>query len=172
MEYLLIAQSVLILFLLFLYLRGEYLLKKKVEKSQVDEDFQTESAHVNKRMHYRLGIEDTPCSISVIGIGKTNDGKRLKSKSIKGYLDNISATGLKFTTNTDLPVKDLLTIEVDFQIKEKNYTIQGKIVRREELLEDGLYGYGVEFHQISRAQMAELSNTLLQLEAETLKKVR
>ncbi len=172
MEYILIIQGIFIIVLLVLYLRGEYLLNKKGDQiSLIDsEESWEQRLNGNRRKHYRLGIEDVICSIEIIHFGSLDN--QMNNTEFEGYIDNISAGGLKFTTKQDLPVKGNITIEVKFQIKEKNYAIQGKIVRREELLENELYGYGVEFNHSSRSQMINLTNTLLQLEIETLKKAR
>lgn len=175
MEYMLIIQGLFIILLLFLYLRSEVKVNKLgLKLSSLKEKGSIETTESiltndNKRKHYRLGVEDLICKVELVGYGKT-ELKRLKNKEFEGYIDNISTTGLKFTAATDLPVKERLTIEMTFEIKDIEFTIQGEIVRREELLENEFFGYGVEFNQLSRTTLTNLTNTLVQLEVESVKR--
>ena len=60
--------------------------------------------------------------------------QKLEDKTIDGYIEDISLTGIKFVSNYELPIRSDIRITTSFQLDQFVFSIKGKIVRRQDHL--------------------------------------
>ena len=80
-----------------------------------------------------------------------------------GYLENISLGGLKLICEYDFPVKESILIEITFSLKNHEFILKGKVLRKEENNNKDLVAYGIYFSDISEEDSKLLNSILNQI---------
>lgn len=113
----------------------------------------------NRRKCFRVKVDNIYCIIKFIDFGNSKLNK-LKNRTINGYIENISLSGLKIVSDYELPVRSDIRITISFKLEDYVFTMEGKIVRREDHIEKKYVGYGVEFLELLPNQRKQLNMLL------------
>lgn len=142
--------------------------KRKKAGSVSSEIIQAEDKFVNKtqiytgknrRKCFRVEVDNIYCIIKFIDFANSKLNK-LKNRTINGYIENISLSGLKIVSDYELPVRSDIRITISFKLEDYVFTMKGKIVRREDHIENKYVGYGVEFLELLPNQRKQLNMLL------------
>jgi hypothetical protein len=95
----------------------------------------------NKRQFYRLTLQ-VPLAAKFRIIGFNN--KQLLSNNGTTYIADISAGGIRMHSRLDLPLNESLLLEFDVELFHSKLKLLGCVLRK-QLLQSGIYEYGVEF---------------------------
>lgn len=90
--------------------------------------------------------------------------KALNQKYFTGYIENISLTGLKFSSAYNIPIQENITISLHFSLDDEDFTLQARMARKHEELSSSDVVYGVEFIEISEKNRERLARILYQLQ--------
>lgn len=97
---------------------------------------------INRRGFYRFyPSRDIGVLMRIFSI----DGLKLDSKSTEVCMDNISAGGMAFLTELDLPMHTNYTLELEFMILEKTFKLESVVVRKDTEKSYKYKEYGVTF---------------------------
>jgi c-di-GMP-binding flagellar brake protein YcgR len=107
----------------------------------------------NRRKYFRHYFKTPLCSeMRILKVGE----KLVNSKKTFVCIKNISAGGLLFETNLEIPVRTDVTFEFSMTICHNELILYG-IVKRRHDLENRLYQYGVEFLLNNQKRISLLS---------------
>jgi hypothetical protein len=136
----------------FEFLMAENLKLKKLSDSQVQ---------VNHRKSFRLQVGSQSCTLQLIEFGDEKLEK-LKNKKVTGYIQDISATGLKFVTEYNLPIRKKISVNLNFEMKDQLFTLKADIVRKEEQMDHNNVVYGIKFNndEINESKLVSLLNQI------------
>src|SRR5690606_6250383 len=90
----------------------------------------------------------------------------LQNKSIDGYIEDISATGLKFISLYNIPLKPNNKIRVEFTLNDKPFVFIASIIRKEESVLSKEIIYGLQFKELMIKEQDELTSELFKIEAQ------
>jgi hypothetical protein len=95
----------------------------------------------NKRQFYRLTLQvPLAAKFRIIGFNNT----QLLSNNGTTYIADISAGGIRMHSRLDLPLNESLLLEFDVELFHSKLKLLGCVLRK-QLLQSGIYEYGVEF---------------------------
>ncbi|WP_141433827.1 PilZ domain-containing protein [Bacillus sp. 03113] len=117
----------------------------------------------DQRSSFRVNVNQIYCTITFYHFGNIKL-QNLKNKKINGYIENISLTGLKILSDYELPVRHDISILISFKLKDFVFNLKGKIVRREDHLENKLVAYGIHFLEMVPNQQKHLNIILNRLQ--------
>lgn len=145
--------------------------KMKQLKSDIFKDSKKEEVHIinsdirpkNKRSNYRVNLNHVGCEVMLSDFGNPKLCK-LKGKKIAGSIEDLSLSGLKFTSNYELPVRSHISIIVTFGLGDINLKLKGKIVRREDHVYNNMVSYGVQFAELPTGDKKDLNRELFKLQ--------
>ncbi len=130
--------------------------KKHFPKQVTDKAPSVGTPRKNRRKCIRVPVENEFCTVSFYEIGNPKF-RSLRNKKITGYIKDISLSGLKMTSNFELPVRSDICVMISFELHGIPLILKGKIVRREDHLGEEFVVYGIEFQNLSRQAQLELS---------------
>ncbi|MCQ6278573.1 PilZ domain-containing protein [Bacillus sp. EB600] len=166
MEYIILLLSIIILlFSLVIPSIENKLLVKKARKDSAKAEIppktviQPNGTQKNKRKNFRVKANDIYCIVKFDHFGDPKLQK-LKDKTIEGYIEDISLTGMKFVSNYELPVRSDIRITTSFQLDQFVFSLKGKIVRRQDHLKFENVIYGIEFTDLLPNQQKQLNGWL------------
>lgn len=113
----------------------------------------------NKRRTFRVKANHIYCIVKFEHFGDPKLQK-LEDKTIDGYIEDISLTGMKFVSNYELPVRSDIRITTSFQLDQFVFSLKGKIVRRQDHLNFENVIYGIEFNDLLPNQQKQLNGWL------------
>ncbi|MFS0822188.1 PilZ domain-containing protein [Bacillus sp. 1P02SD] len=169
MSYIVLSQTIILIFLLILFLRDERKLLKqghlietlsknnKSLKSQLVKENRFKP--VDKRKSYRIALPGIEGSFTLIDFGNNSLGK-LKNKSFNGVIEDLSIGGLKFITSYEFPVKYNIIMKISFNFQDEEFELKGKIIRREDHIKGQSISYGVQFVDLSVNDIKRLNIAL------------
>ncbi|MEH7236740.1 PilZ domain-containing protein [Bacillus sp. JJ1562] len=169
MNYIVLSQTIILVFLLILFIRDERRLVKqahiietlnKNNKSLKNQLLKVNKFKpVNKRHSYRIELPGIDSKFTLIDIGNNSLGA-LKNRSFNGMINDISVGGLKFHSPYEFPVKYNIIIKINFTFQGEEFDLRGKIIRREDHIKGKSVSYGVEFVDLSVNDTKRLNVTL------------
>ncbi|CCQ98342.1 conserved hypothetical protein [[Clostridium] ultunense Esp] len=158
---------------LFLLIHKNYKKKLSEKDEQIIsmeeslDELQTKVKEMEKRRGFRVKLTDTECSFTLIDSNDKNL-EPLKNKKGKGWVRDISWTGIKMACQYDLPIRKGIILQIEFAIKDEEFTVLGKIVRKEDLINE--FHYGIEFIDMKVSEQQKLYQVLQYLVIEQEKK--
>ncbi|MYL29729.1 hypothetical protein GLW03_07825 [Halobacillus halophilus] len=165
MVYIVWAEALIIV--LFTVLLMKDLLKKKAADAPTAADSPAGSVPPSKHPYVKRSLRvDVPhieSKIIIIDID-TKRFKALNQKYFTGYIENISLTGLKFSSAYNIPIQENITISLHFSLDDEDFTLQARMARKHEELSSSAVVYGVEFIEISEKNRERLARILYQLQ--------
>ncbi|MCA1020548.1 PilZ domain-containing protein [Halobacillus litoralis] len=165
MVYIVWAEALIIV--LFTVLLMKVLLKKKAADAPTAADPPAGSVPPSKQPYVKRSLRvDVPhieSKIIIIDID-TKRFKALNQKYFTGYIENISLTGLKFSSAYNIPIQENITISLHFSLDDEDFTLQARMARKHEELSSSDVVYGVEFIEISEKNRERLARILYQLQ--------
>ena len=154
----------------YLYLRSE--IKKRETRihdlTNVISKLQMDLESKEKRQAFRLQLLNQQCEYEFIEFGDHALDK-LKHRKGTGNMKDISRNGMQFICQIDLPVRKEIVLGLRFSLKDENFEMKGRIVRKEESLQH--YAYGIQFIEIEPAEQQRLVRSIHQMELENRKPV-
>lgn len=169
LNYIVISQTIILIFLLILFIRDERRLIKQnqlinsLEKN--NKSLKSELVKFNKfkplekRDSLRIGLPGIESTFTLIDFGNNSLGS-LKNRSFNGMINDISIGGLKFHSPYEFPVKYNIIIKINFVFHEEDFQLKGKIIRREDHIEGKSVSYGVQFVDLTVNDIKKLNVTL------------
>ncbi|MYL39227.1 PilZ domain-containing protein [Halobacillus litoralis] len=165
MVYIVWAEALIIV--LFTVLLMKDLLKKKAADAPTAAEPTAGSVPPSKQPYVKRSLRvDVPhieSKIIIIDID-TKRFKALNQKYFTGYIENISLTGLKFSSAYNIPIQENITISLHFSLDDEDFTLQARMARKHEELSSSAVVYGVEFIEISEKNRERLARILYQLQ--------
>ncbi|XJZ27516.1 PilZ domain-containing protein [Bacillota bacterium Lsc_1132] len=132
-------------------------------------DLQAKLKEKERRESFRVKLLEQECTFEIIDF----DDKlleQLKHRQGKGEIRDISRTGLKLICDYDLPVRKHIFLQLYFLLQDEEFSFKGKIVRKEELMNDIIYG--IEFIEADSTEQQRLYQVIQKLEIERRKKTK
>lgn len=125
-----------------------------------------------RRSSFRVDVHVEECQFEIIDAARRKIHE-LEVSSGQGVIKDLSFDGLRLETSIDLPVKDAVTMSVEFTFEDKPFTFKGVLLRKEERVNEQSFAYGLrfteadlrmknEFNKLLMAKDLELRNKLLQ----------
>ncbi|MFS0824359.1 PilZ domain-containing protein [Bacillus sp. 1P02SD] len=169
MSYIVLAQTIILFFLLILFIKDERKLVKQIQliktlhkdnsslKSQLRKfnKFQP----LEKRNSYRIKLPGIEGTFTLIDFGN-NSLRVLKNKSFNEMIHDISIGGLKFHSSYEFPVKHNILMKINFIFHGEVFELKGKIIRREDHFKGKTVSYGVQFVDLSVNDIKRLNIAL------------
>lgn len=164
--YIILFQTVLLILLSFLFFYQRITFANKLEQSlnvkkttEKTVDKTSNFFGFDQRKDFRVSVNEKGCLVEFLEFENKNLNK-LKNKTFNGYIENISASGIKLSCGYDLPVKESIIIETKFSFKDEEFCLKGELKRKEEHNHKNLFIYGVHFIEISSEEQRRLSVAL------------
>lgn len=162
---------VLILFLIHGFYQRQ--LRKKLDPINALQeslaDLQAKLKEKERRENFRVKLLEQECTFELIDFGDKLL-ERLKHRQGEGKIRDISRTGLKLICDYDLPVRKHIFLQLHFMLQDEEFSFKGKIVRKEELMNDIIYG--IEFIEADSNEQQRLFQVIQKLEIERRKKTK
>lgn len=130
-------------------------------------DLKAKWNEVEKRRAFRIELLDQECEFELIGFGDKML-EQLKYKKGKGKIKDISYSGMKLSCKLDFPVRKKIFLRLHFVLYDEEFSLKGKIVRKEERMDDIFYG--IEFIELDHQDQQRLYQVIRKLELERKKK--
>ena len=168
MLYIIVLQTLIIIILLVLYVYKIVSFPKKQAHIEIKEDNKNITNKTpnffgpNLRKDFRVALNNEDCLVEFLEF-ENKKLDRLKHKQFNGYLENISMGGIKLICSFDLPVKHSILIETKFMLKDQEFSLKGKIVRKGEYTNKNVVAYGVHFLEMSDEEKKSLNMILNQM---------
>lgn len=165
-----ITAFALILLLIYLFFKRQVSRKD----SQINEllkslsDQQAKLKDEEKRQAFRMKLLEQKCALEFVDFGDESLEK-LKHRKVEGQIKDISRTGIKLICEFDLPVRKQITLQLNFVLQDEDFSFKGKIVRKEEKLND--ITYGIEFIEVGEKEQQQLFKVLQTMEIERKGKI-
>jgi c-di-GMP-binding flagellar brake protein YcgR len=159
----------LILLLFYIYQQKQIREREKQINSlqQSLNDLQVKLKEMERRRAFRIKLPEQDCIFELIDF----DDKlleRLKYKKGKGKIRDISLSGIKLECDYDLPVRKGIFLQLHFVLQDVEFSFKGKIVRKEELMKNIIYG--IEFIDVNLKEQQRLYVVLQKISVENRKK--
>lgn len=169
----LILANVSVLILLVFFNKKQVTIKESEinDLSKQIEQLKLEIQRRNQRSGFRLSLPNLNCTFTLID-GTDESLSKVTSKSDKGYIQDISTTGLKLSSTEDLPVRRNFKVNIDFRLQGEYFSLQGLIVRKEGHIENELTAYGIRFIDMDAAYEAQLNTLINRMETEQKSKAK
>ncbi|WP_249310469.1 PilZ domain-containing protein [Bacillus sp. FJAT-49736] len=155
---LLFCSFIIILFIIFINNKNKKMDQVDLSLDQMEEAM-IPQPFINKRKNFRVEVDNLYCIIKFNHFGNPKYEK-LKDKTIEGYIEDISLSGMKFSSDYELPVRSDINILISFQLDHLVFSVKGKIVRRQDHLNNENVTYGIEFAELLPNQEKQLSSWL------------
>ncbi len=130
-------------------------------------EMQTKVKELERRRGFRVTLTDTDCYFTLADSNDKNL-EPLRNKKGKGWVRDISWIGIKMACQYDLPIRKGIILQIEFTIKNEEFTVLGKIVRKEDLMNE--FNYGIEFTDMKVSEQQKLYQVLQYLVIEQEKK--
>ncbi|MED5052947.1 PilZ domain-containing protein [Anoxybacillus rupiensis] len=129
-------------------------------------DLQIKLKDKEKRKAFRVKLFEQECHFELLESGNQPLGN-LKNKKGAGQINDISRTGLQISCTLDLPVRKQIFLQIYFVIDGEPFSLKGRIVRKEELINHVIYG--IEFVDLHQRDQQKLHRLIQRLEIERRK---
>lgn len=130
-------------------------------------DLKAKWNEVERRRAFRIELLDQECEFELIGFGDKML-EPLKYKKGKGKIKDISYSGMKLSCKLDFPVRKKIFLRLHFVLYDEEFSLKGKIVRKEERMDDIFYG--IEFIELDHQDQQRFYQVIRKLELERKKK--
>lgn len=175
MEYLIgfiVCEMVLVLVLMYFFITFQKQIRIKNSQihalQQENHELQVRLKEKERRNAYRVQLLEQTCKFEFINFGDKALEKLINRKG-EGKIRDISRTGMKLICNYDLPVRKKVFLQLHFVLFNEEFSLKGKIVRKEELMNDIVYG--IEFMEINSTDKERLYRLIQRAEINRRKKL-
>ncbi|HET7627877.1 MAG TPA: PilZ domain-containing protein [Bacillales bacterium] len=117
----------------------------------------------NRRKYHRIDLTEKSCEVKLLDTENPVLKDRI-NEVVKGEIANISIGGIKLNSKMDIPVKDDVFIEMNFDLQEEAFCLKGLIVRKEAQVKESHVGYGVQFVGMTESDQQRLGVAINQIE--------
>ncbi|WP_027416508.1 PilZ domain-containing protein [Aneurinibacillus terranovensis] len=166
-----VLTAFLMILILFL-IHGFYVRQLRKKDDQINAfkesltDLQAKLKDKERRRAFRIKLLDQECTFELIDFGDKLL-EPLKHRKGEGKIKNISRTGMKLRCEFDLPVKKQIFLQLHFVLHDEEFSFKGKIVRKEELMNDIFYG--IDFIEVNPKEQQRLLWVIQKIEIERRK---
>ncbi|MFD1780114.1 PilZ domain-containing protein [Fredinandcohnia salidurans] len=180
MNYIVVFQSIIIIFLLFLFIKEQ---RRIVKQSKHIETLHSNNKKLKneltivkktspkeKRNTYRLNLPPIESIFTLKDFSNHSLGK-LRDKNFTGEIVDISIGGLKFFSSYEFPVKYNIMLKISFNFFGEEFNLKGKIIRREDHVKGQATSYGVEFVDLTVRDITRLNIALHNYQAKNRHKI-
>ncbi len=177
------VSSIFILLILFFLLMGIigvffqlYRGKLKKKEHQINEllkqvkRLRDQITKVNKRRGFRLDMADYECDFQFIEL-EDPTLQELKNREAAGKIKDISIIGMRIGCNYDLPLKNNITIKIEFKLQSECFSLQALLTRKEKHIDNPDVIYGMQFVEMSLDDNSRLLQCLKNIEIERRKRL-
>lgn len=138
-----------------------YLLKESLT------DLKAKLRDTERRRAFRINLLDQVCIFEFIDFGDKLLEPLMQRKG-EGKIKNIGRTGIKLSCEFDLPVRKQIFLQLYFVLDDEEFTFKGKIIRKEELMNEIIYG--IDFIEADPKEEQRLLQVIQRMEIERRKK--
>lgn len=121
--------------------------------------------NVNKRGGFRLDMADEECGFQFTEL-EDSSLQVLKNRKGVGKIKDISIIGMRIGCNYDLPLKNNVTIKIEFKLQSECFSLQALLTRKEKHIDSPDVIYGTKFVEMSLDDNKRLLQCLKNLETE------
>ncbi|WP_035532388.1 PilZ domain-containing protein [Halobacillus kuroshimensis] len=168
MVYIVWAEALIIVVFAVMIMKG--LFKRKPAATPSADDAPKRSGppsnHPYVQRSLRVDVPRVESKIIIIDID-TKRFKALNQKYFIGYIENINLTGLKFSSEYNIPIQENITISLHFSLNDEDFDLHARMARKHEELSSSAVVYGVEFIEVSEKNRERLARVLYQLQIVT-----
>lgn len=161
----------LIFFLMVLIYKRELNTKKKQIENLTEnlDDLNEKLQEKDRRKSFRLKTESEECEFQILKIGDKNINL-IKGRKGSGVISDVSFTGLRLESEFDLPVKDVVEIELVFEFNNYPVELKGLLVRKEENINNSNFTYGVKLIETDQKKQNDFNKLVRDKELENRRK--
>lgn len=165
--------TVFLMMLILLLIHWIYVRQLRKKDDQIDllkeslTDLQAKLKDKERRRAFRIKLLDQVCIFEFIDFGDKSL-EPLKQRKGQGKIKNISRTGIKLSCEFDLPVRKQIVLQLHFVLDDEEFSFKGKIVRKEELMNEIIYG--IDFIESDPKEEKRLLQVIQRMEIERRKK--
>jgi c-di-GMP-binding flagellar brake protein YcgR len=160
-QFITIATAVILLIAIIVFYNSH---KKKARLSN-EENINKEKKIENQRGNFRLRLEIEDALMEVIKIGDTE----LNGSELCEIVD-VSASGLGLYSENDYPIRENVLVRLLFKLNEKEFSVDGVLVRKVEAVNKDRILYGVNFMNLSDGSENKLLKEIAAIENSRRKK--
>ena len=131
-------------------------------------DLQAKLKDMERRRAFRIKLIDQKCIFGLIDFGDKLL-EPLRHKKGEGKIKDISHTGIKLSCEFDLPVRKQIVLQLQFVLDNEEFSFKGKIVRKEELMNE--INYGIDFIEADPKEKQRLYQVIQRMEIQRRKKM-
>ncbi|MDC3418186.1 PilZ domain-containing protein [Aquibacillus salsiterrae] len=170
MIYILLMQLLIIVLMLVLLLKQyKNLVRLKNQPTSLNVEKLDASANSdNKRENFRVNVKNIACRITLKDF-ENSQLEKLRYRKFDGKVENISIGGLKLLSDCNLPVRQSIMIDIEFDIEDHPFCLNGFLIRKEEKYHRKEVSYGVKFTNLSEEEKQQLRLILNQMELQKRK---
>jgi c-di-GMP-binding flagellar brake protein YcgR len=132
--------------------------RKKAELSN-DNDVKEEKKIVNQRGNFRLRLDIEDALMQVVKIGDTevNDNELCE-------IVDVSASGVGLYSKNDYLIREKVLVKLLFKLNDKEFSVDGVMVRKVEAINKDRILYGVNFINLSDGEENKLLKEIAAIE--------
>lgn len=166
--------TVFLMILILLLMHWNYLRQLRKKDEQINllkeslADLQAKLKDKERRRAFRIKLLDQVCIFEFIDFGDKLL-EPLKHRKGEGKIKDISCTGMKLSCEFDLPVRKQIVLQLGFVLDDEEFSLKGKIVRKEELMNE--INYGIDFIEAAPKEKQRLLQVIQRMEIERRKKI-
>jgi c-di-GMP-binding flagellar brake protein YcgR len=154
-QFITIATAVILLIAIIVFYNYR---KKKAELSN-EEDINKEKKIENQRGNFRLRLDIEDALMEVIKIGDTD-----RNDSELCEIVDVSASGLGLYSKMDYPIREKVLVRLLFKLNNKEFSVDGVLVRKVEAANKDRLLYGVNFMNLSDGEENKLLKEIAAIE--------
>jgi hypothetical protein len=151
---------------------GYFFYKKMVRKrdAQIERLLKKSNQHLAnqltlgpKRRHHRVTVDHVSCMIKLTDF-ENKKYQAWVNKTVEGKIEDLSVGGLKLLCEIDLPIKQRVEIEVQFDILDESFQLKGEFIRKESRFQEKWIEYGICFLDLTHADEKRLGYVVNRLD--------
>jgi c-di-GMP-binding flagellar brake protein YcgR len=150
-----IATAVILLIVIIVFFNFR---RNKAKLSNV-EDINKEKKIENQRGNFRLRLDIEDALMEVIKIGESD-----VNESELCEIVDVSASGLGLYSKNDYPIREKVLVKLLFKLNDKEFSVDGVLVRKVEAVNKDRVLYGVNFMNLSDGNENKLLKEIAAIE--------
>lgn len=154
-QFTIIAIAVILLIGLILFYNSR---RKKAELSN-ENDINKEKKIENQRGNFRLRLDIEDAIMEVIKIGDSD-----VNESELCEIVDVSASGMGIYSKIDYPIRKKVLVKLFFKLNDKEFSVDGVMVRKVEVINKDRVLYGVNFMNLSDGNENKLLKEIAAIE--------
>jgi hypothetical protein len=154
-QFIIIAIALILLIGVIVFYNSQ---RKKAELSN-ENDVKEEKKLVNQRGNFRLRLDIEDALMEVVKIGDTG----VKDSELCEIVD-VSASGVGLYSKNDYLIRNKVLVKLFFKLNDKEFSVDGVMVRKVEAINKDRILYGVNFMNLSDVEENKLLKEIAAIE--------